>query len=49
MDVGRRLNQDKQTFLILDNAPAHRNADNPGENMHGDRNVTSLFTLPKYC
>ena len=32
MEVGRRLNQDEQTFLIFDNSPAHRNADNPGEN-----------------
>ena len=32
MEVGRRLNQDEQTFPIFDDAPAHRNADNPGEN-----------------
>ena len=32
MEVGRQLNQDEQTFLIFYNAPAHRNADNPGEN-----------------
>ena len=32
VEVVWRLNQDEQTFLIFDNSPAHRNADNPGEN-----------------
>ena len=41
MEVGRRLNQDEQTFLIFYNAPAHRNADNPGEN-------TEIEMLPPY-
>ena len=26
-EVGQRVNRDSQTFLIFDNAPAHRNAD----------------------
>ena len=28
-EVGRRVNPDQQTFLVFDNAPAHRNADCP--------------------
>ena len=32
VEVVWRLNQDEQTFLIFDNSPVHRNADNPGEN-----------------
>ena len=41
MEVGRRLNQDERTFLIFDNTPTHRNADNLGEN-------TEIEMLPPY-
>lgn len=40
-EVGRRVNPDNQTFLVFDNAPAHRNADCP-------RGRIEIKMLPPY-
>ena len=40
-DVGRRVNPDNQTFLVFDNAPAHRNANCP-------RGRIEIKMLPSY-
>ena len=40
-EFGRRVNPDNQTFLVFDNAPAHRNADCP-------RGRIEIKMLPPY-
>ena len=40
-EVGRRVNPENQTFLVFDNAPAHRNADCP-------RGRIEIKMLPPY-
>ena len=47
-EVGRRVNPDNQTFLVFDNAPAHRNADCSRGRIE-IKMLPPLFAVPEYC